>query len=155
MMMMIEKNKKGILSRNILFYFLKKYGFYLYFTIRYYESKIFEEEVAEIPNLRGRCTLVWHKVHISDNPEDSKLCPQGTISFFSLMPCSSDTLGRNFTEFGTGVQCNKDFQKMKKIGVKKLGGVKNLNFRNFILIISERIMTKYIKLDKKWYKKLT
>ena len=63
-----------------------KYGFYLYFTIRYYESKFFEEEVAENPNLWGRCALVWYKCHVSNDPEGSKLCPQGTISFFSLMP---------------------------------------------------------------------
>ena len=61
---------------------------------------------------RGRCALVWHKCHVSDDPENSKLCPAGTISLFSLMPCSFVTLGRNFTEFGTGVQCNKGFKKM-------------------------------------------
>ena len=53
---------------------------------------IFEETVAEIPNLQGRCTLVWHTCYVSDDPEGSKLSPQGTISFFSLMPSSSDTL---------------------------------------------------------------
>ena len=103
------------------------------------------------PNLRGRCALVWHKCHVSDDPENSKLCQQGTISFFSLMPCSSDTLGRNFTEFGTGVQCNKGFQKMQHFWVQKLGGGgQNVNFSDlFIFIISERIMTKYKKLGHK------
>ena len=55
-------------------------------------DKIFEGEVAETPNLQGKCTLVWHKCHEVGDPERSKLCPQGTITFFSLLPSSSDTL---------------------------------------------------------------
>ena len=80
----------------------------------------FEGSVAETWNLQVRCTLVWRMCHASDDPVGSKLCPQGTIPFFNLMPSSSDSLWRNFTKFGTGVQFNKGFQK-----VHNLGGSKN------------------------------
>ena len=70
-------------------------------------GKIFEWEVAETPNLQGTCALVWHTYHVSDDPKGSKYCPQGTILFFSLMPCSSDTLGPRVTKFGTQVEANK------------------------------------------------
>ena len=73
----------------------------------------FEGTVAETWNLQGRCTLVWWMCHVSDDPVGSKLCPQGTIPFFSLMPSSSDTLGPGDTKFGTGVQCNKFFHHWK------------------------------------------
>ena len=80
--------------------------------------------VAQTQNLQGTCILVWHMCHVSFDPEGSKLIPQGSISFFSLMPSSSDTLWRNFTKFGTRVQCNKDFQNMYKLGGWKIGGSK-------------------------------
>ena len=32
-------------------------------------GKIFEEEVAETPNLQGKCALVWQTYHVSDDPE--------------------------------------------------------------------------------------
>ena len=51
-----------------------------------------KREVSESPNFQGRCTLVWDVCHVSDDSIGSKLCPQGTISFFSLMPSSSETL---------------------------------------------------------------
>ena len=70
----------------------------------------FEGVVAETQNLQGRCTLVGRMCHVSDDPVGSKLCPQGTFLFFSLMPSSSDTLRPGDTKFGTGVQCNKVFQ---------------------------------------------
>ena len=70
----------------------------------------FEGTVAETWNLQGRCTLVWRMCHVSDDPVGSKLCPQGTFPFFSLMASSFETLWRNFTKFGTGVQFNKVFQ---------------------------------------------
>ena len=70
----------------------------------------FEGTVAETRNLQGRCTLVRRMCHVSDDPVGSKLCPQGTIPFFSLMPSSTDTIGPRDTKFGTGVQCNKVFQ---------------------------------------------
>ena len=47
---------------------------------------------SESPNFQGRCTLVWDVCHVSDDSIGSKLCPQGTISFFSLMPSSSENL---------------------------------------------------------------
>ena len=75
-----------------------------------------EGVVAQTQNLQGTCILVWHMCHVSFDPEGSKLTPQGSIWFFSLMPSSSDTLWRNFTKFGTRVQCNKGFQNMYKLG---------------------------------------
>ena len=62
------------------------------------------------PNLQGTCTMVWHKCHVSGDPVGSKLCPQGTIPFFSLMPSSTETIGPRDTKFGTGVQGNKIFR---------------------------------------------
>ena len=73
-------------------------------------DKIFEGTVAEIPNLQGRCTLVWRMCHVSDDPVGSKLCPQGTFPFLSLIPSSTDTIGFRDTKFGTGVQGKKVFQ---------------------------------------------
>ena len=70
----------------------------------------FEGTVAETQNLQGRCTLVWRMCHVSDDLVGSKLCPQGTIPFFSLMPSSTETIGPRDTKFGTGVQGNKVFQ---------------------------------------------
>ena len=99
-------------------------------------------EVAETPNFRGRCALVWHTCHASDDPDGSKLCPQGTagtILCFSFMPSSSDTLWRNFTKFGTRIMCNKDFQNMYKLGGQKIRGVKILNFQKmkFLTFLDE------------------
>ena len=79
----------------------------------------FEGTVAETWNLQGRCTLVLRMCHVSDDPDGSKLCPQGTIPFFNIMPSSSDTLWRNFTKFGTGGQFNKCFQKLQNLGGSK------------------------------------
>ena len=47
---------------------------------------------SESPNFQDRCTPVWDVCHVSDDSIGSKLCPQGTISFFSLIPSSSETL---------------------------------------------------------------
>ena len=59
---------------------------------QYSLDKVFEKMVAETRNFQGRCTPVGYTCHVSDDPEGSKLCPQGTISFSSLMPFSSETL---------------------------------------------------------------
>ena len=75
-------------------------------------GKIFEGEVAETPSLQGTCALVWHTYHVSDDPKGSKYCPQGAISFFSLMPCSSDTLGPRVTKFGTQVEANEGYPSL-------------------------------------------
>ena len=75
-------------------------------------GKIFEWEVAETPNLQGTCALVWHTYHVSDYLKGSKHCPQGAILFFSLMPCSSDTLGPRVTKFGTQVEANKGYPSL-------------------------------------------
>ena len=72
----------------------------------------------------GRCALAWHTCHVSDDPEGSKLCPQGTILCFSLMPSSSDTLRLNFTKFGTLIFMEVQHGLSKYVyvrGVKKLG----------------------------------
>ena len=55
-------------------------------------DKVFEKKVAETRNFQGRCTPGGYTCHVSDDPIGSKLCPQGMISFFSLMPPSSETL---------------------------------------------------------------
>ena len=68
--------------------------------------------MAETPNLQGTCALVWHTYHVSDDPKGSKYCPQGAILFFSLMPCSSDTLGPRVTKFGTQVEANKGYPSL-------------------------------------------
>ena len=75
-------------------------------------EKFFEWEVAETPNLQGTCALVWHTYHVSDDPKGSKYCPQRAILFFSLMPCSSDTLGPRVTKFGTQVEANKGYPSL-------------------------------------------
>ena len=54
-------------------------------------DKVFEKKVVETRNFQGRCTPVGYTCHVSDDSIESKLCPQGTISFFSLMPSSSET----------------------------------------------------------------
>ena len=59
---------------------------------QYWLDKVFEKKVAETRNFQGRCTPVGYMCHVSDDSIGSKLCPQGTISFFSLMPSSSETL---------------------------------------------------------------
>ena len=55
-------------------------------------DKVFEKKVAETRNFQGGCTPVGYTCHVSDDSIGSKLFPQGTISFFSLMPSSSETL---------------------------------------------------------------
>ena len=79
----------------------------------YRKDQIFERNIAETRNFQGRCTPVWYTCHVSDDPGGSKLCPQGTFPFSSLMPSSSDTLKARDTKFGTGVQSNKIFQPWK------------------------------------------
>ena len=59
---------------------------------QYWLDQIFERKVAETRNFQGRCTPVGYMCHVSDDPEVSKLCPQGTFPFFSHMPSSSETL---------------------------------------------------------------
>ena len=59
---------------------------------QYSLDKVFEKKVAETQNFQGRCSPVGYTCHVSDDSIGSKLCPQGTISFFSLMPSSSETL---------------------------------------------------------------
>ena len=88
----------------------------------------FEGTVAETQNLQDTFTLVRRMCHVSDDPVGSKLCPQGTFPFFSLMPSSSDTLRPGDTKFGTGLQCNKVFQNCEIEGGPKIRGVKILNF---------------------------
>ena len=77
----------------------------------YRKDQIFERKVSETRNFQSRCIPVGYTCHVSHDPEGSKLCPQGTISFSSLMPSSSDTLRPNFTKFGIKVQCNKVYQR--------------------------------------------
>ena len=72
-----------------------------------------KREESESPNFQGRCTLVWDVCHVSDVSIGSKLCPQGTISFFSLMVSSSEPLGPRVTKFGTEVWFNKVFLPWK------------------------------------------
>ena len=49
----------------------------------YRKDQIFERKVTETRNFQGRCTPVGYTCHVSDDPEGSKLCPQGTFPFFS------------------------------------------------------------------------
>ena len=58
----------------------------------YRKDQIFERKGTETRNFQGRCTPGGYTCRVSDDPIGSKLCPQGTISFFSLMPSSSETL---------------------------------------------------------------
>ena len=82
---------------------------------QYWLDKIFERKVAETRNFQGRCTPGGYTCHVSDDPEGSKLCPQGTFPFFSLMPSSSDTLRAKVTKFGTGGTLTRAIQPSKKI----------------------------------------
>ena len=66
------------------------------------KDQIFERNIAEIRNFQGWCTPGGYTCHVSDDPEGSKLCPQGTFPLSSLMPSSSDTLRAGVTKFGTG-----------------------------------------------------
>ena len=76
-------------------------------------DKVFEKKVAETRNFQGRCTPGGYTSHVSDDPIVSKLCPQGTISFFSLMPSSSETLWPIDTKFGIRMRGNKSFRPWK------------------------------------------
>ena len=69
---------------------------------QYWLDKVLEKKVAETRNFQGRCTPRGYTCHVSDDPIGSKLCPQGTFPFFSLMPSGSDTLRARVTKFGTG-----------------------------------------------------
>ena len=82
-------------------------------------GKIFEGEIAEIPNLQDMCALVWSTYHACDDPEGSRLGPQGAIFFFSPMPSSSDTLGPRVTKFGTQVKTNKGYSSIQILGGSK------------------------------------
>ena len=75
-------------------------------------DNFFEGDDAETPNFQGKYALVWHTCNVSDDPEGSKLCPQGTIFFFRLVPSSSETLGPGVTKFGTQVKSNKGYRIM-------------------------------------------
>ena len=79
----------------------------------YRKDQIFERKVAETRNFQGRCTLTWYTCHVSDDPEGSKLCPQGTFPFCSLMPSSSETLRPIDTKFGIRMRGNKSFRPWK------------------------------------------
>ena len=72
------------------------------FAKQYWLDQIFERKVAETRNFQGRCTPLWYTCHVSDDSIGSKLCPQGTFPFFSVMPSSSDTLRAGDNKFGTG-----------------------------------------------------
>ena len=73
----------------------------------------FERNIAETQNFQGTCTPRWYTCHVSHDPGGSKLCPQGMISFSSLMPSSSEPFKPRVTKFGTGVQCIKIYQGWK------------------------------------------
>ena len=68
---------------------------------QYSLDKVFEKKVAETRNFQSRCIPGGYTCHVSDDPEGSKLCPQGTFPFSSLRPSSSDTLRAGVTKFGT------------------------------------------------------
>ena len=83
---------------------------------QYWLDKVFEKMVAETRNFQGRCTPVGYTCHVSDDPEGSKLCPQGTFPFSSLRPSSSDTLRAGVTKFGTGGDLDTRYpDKQKKL----------------------------------------
>ena len=77
---------------------------------QYSLDKVFEKKVAETRNFQSRCTPVGYTCHVSDDSIGSKLCPQGTISFFSLMPSSSETVGPIDTKFGIRMRGKKSFR---------------------------------------------
>ena len=86
---------------------------------QYWLDKVFEKKVAETRNFQGRCTPMGYTCHVSDDPEGSKLCPQGTFPFFSLMPSGSDTLRAGVTKFGTGGDLDTRYPvKQKKLTPK-------------------------------------
>ena len=76
----------------------------------YRKDQIFERKVAETRNFQGMCTTVRYTCHVSDDLIGSKLCPQGTISFFSLMPSSSETVRPIDTKFSIRMRGNKFFR---------------------------------------------
>ena len=80
---------------------------------QYWLDKVFEKMVAETRNFQGMCTPVGYMCHVSDDSIGSKLCPQGTISFFSLMPSSSETVWPIDTKFGIRMRGNKSFRTWK------------------------------------------
>ena len=139
------------LSESAQFRGVKKLGGSKFGNFHFYEKqqheldKIFEGEVVETPNLQDKCTLVWWMCHVSDDPVGSKLCPQGKIPFFNIMPSSSHTLWQNFTKFGTGVQCNRGFKIQKFRGVQNLGGSKFWIFRIFYF---HHFWANYAKINK-------
>ena len=65
-------------------------------------------------------------------PEGSKLCPQEAISFFSLMPSSSDTLGPRDPKFGARVHVNKGYPRMHHLGGFQKLEVKIIDFWKFL-----------------------
>ena len=107
--------------------------------------------VGKTLNFQGMCTMVRRTCPVGDDPEGSKLCPEGTITFSSLMPSSSDTLRARDTKFGTGVQCNKVFQNCEIQGGPKIRGVKILIFQKkiFSSFLGELCQNKQIWVKKK------
>ena len=77
---------------------------------QYSLDKVFEKKVAETRNFQSRCTPEGYTCHVSDDSIGSKLCPQGTILIFSLMPSSSETVGSIDTKFGIRMWGNKSFR---------------------------------------------
>ena len=66
------------------------------------------------------------------SPDGSKLCPQGAILFFSLLPSSSDTLGPRDPKFCTPVHVSKGYPNMHNLWGQKIGG-QNFGFLNFVI----------------------
>ena len=59
----------------------------------YRKDQIFERNRSQRhETFRVGAPLMGYTCHVSDDPEGSKLCPQGTFPFSSLMPSGSDTL---------------------------------------------------------------
>ena len=83
------------------------------------EKKI-EEEVVEISNLRGRCALVWHTCHVSDDPEGTKLCP--TISFSALCPLVMTPLDESSPNLVQRCSATRAFNKCTIWEIQELGG---------------------------------
>ena len=82
----------------------------------YRKDQIFERNIAETRNFQGRCTLTWYTCHVSDDPEGSKLCPQGTFPFCSLMPSSSETLRPIDTKLMSFDAVSQGLSTLKNLG---------------------------------------
>ena len=104
---------------------------------------IFEGTVVETPNLQGRCTLVWHMCHASDDLDGSKLCPQGTISFSALCPLAPTPFDEISPNLVRGCSAARAFKKCNW-GSKKLGG-QNFEFSDFYF---HHFWANYVKIHK-------